>query len=130
MTIFTFSFLLLIKHILADYVLQRVNKYRKKHTNKNIAFYEIFRHVLDHAFFMFVLLLVYISSFNDSSCAFNCNLLFSFVFLLDFSTHFIIDYVKSQTFGNLSSKYKYSAIAIDQMLHGIVYIIIVYLLYK
>jgi len=123
MAIFTFSFLLLLKHIFADYVMQRINSYQKRHVYHKHAIREIYKHVLDHTITMSVLMLVYVSTLNGATCAVNCNLLYVFIILFDSGTHFIIDYIKSQVFTNFSQKYKYTSIAIDQ-------IIIVYMLYK
>ncbi len=124
MTITTLILLIVfqIKHLLADYYFQFPYMYQNKGKSKG-WFWALYDHSGVHAIFTFLIICVYAAFVNPGLPA----MAFSLV-LFDFVTHFITDRWKATRDRAPQEPEFWYNLGIDQMVHHIVGIIIVYFL--
>jgi hypothetical protein len=125
-------FILLIvfqaKHLIADYYLQFPYMYMNKGADKN-WFKPLFDHASIHALMTLVIIAIYCLLAYPDANKYQIATTIGFVTVFDFITHFITDRWKAVKKDRPDeSKFWYS-LGIDQMVHHIVGIIIVFFVY-
>ena len=121
-TVFVLLIIFQIKHLIADYYLQFPYMYLNK-GNPTGWFMPLFEHSFVHSVITFIIAYIYIWYIGS----FNILIVFG-VTLFDLLTHFVTDRWKA-TRGTTPNQEKFwTALGIDQMIHHIVSIIIVFVL--
>ena len=112
-----------IKHLIADYYLQFPYMYENK-GQKTGWFYPLMEHAGMHMAGTMIILIAY-SVYKDSQAIFITSMMLS---LFDFITHFITDRWKATRGRKPDEKKFWTDLGIDQMVHHVVGIIIVYVI--
>lgn len=108
------------KHLIADYYLQYPYMYQNKGA-KSGWIKPLFDHAITHAVLTGVIISAYVNFNTEVTLE-----LLPLLSLFDFITHFIIDRWKATRKTDPSQSWFWKALGIDQMLHHIVGIIIIW----
>jgi len=122
--IFVLLIIFQLKHLVADYYLQFPYMYINKGADENWL-EPLTHHAIIHAAFAMIISVIYLAGFREAEMPYGV-VISAMVGMFDFSTHFVTDRWKAiKKDGPDTSKFWYS-LGIDQMVHHIVGIIIVY----
>lgn len=118
-----------VKHIIADYYLQFPYMYENKGKDKG-WFSPLFDHAFIHAVGTFIIVTGYILTYGiPGKIGANMAIVFTILFVLfDLITHFVTDRWKATRKTDPSQAWFWQSLGIDQMVHHIVGILIIYAL--
>ena len=116
-----------IKHLIADYYLQFPYMYENK-GKENGWILPLTNHALIHTIGTMLIAGGYLILYNETRPNIDINIFIISLALFDFLSHFITDRWKATRKTNPSESWFWRSLGIDQMIHHIVGIIIIYII--
>ncbi len=114
-----------LKHLIADYYLQFPRMYENKGKAKG-WFFPLMDHALIHALMTFIILIFYsVIAYQGASKSHIISVI-SLAAIFDFVTHFVTDRWKATRKTDPSQTWFWQSLGIDQMIHHVVGILIVF----